>query len=192
MSSQHAPCQAATSTFSMGLGLAAILGERDLLSSKDDNKPDANNEKVFNPNPNRFETLVSDAHFNSANCKVGNCYTVPPSGTKTSPTKVNSVPSNGEHFKSETQHGEKFMAKIKNTGYSLYGYLGSWGHSSTSTTMTTSTTSTTPVVTGSVPNVTVISTTEDSKSSAMSSVLGQGVRGGMLGALTSFKRNGIL
>ena len=189
MSSQHAPCQAATSTFSMGLGLAAILGERDLLSPKDDNKTDTNDEKIFNPNPTRFESLVSDAHFNSTNCKVGNCYTVPPSGTKTSPTKVNSVPSNG--FKSETQH-EKFMAKIKNTGYSLYGYLGSWGHSSTSTTMTTSTTCTTPVVTMVTGSVTVISTTEESKSSTMSSVLGQGVRGGMLGALTSFQRSGIL
>lgn len=189
MSSQHAPCQAATSTFSMGLGLAAILGERDLLPPKDDNKTDANDEKIFNPNPTRFESLVSDAHFNSTNCKVGNCYTVPPSGTKTSPTKVNSVPSNG--FKSETQH-EKFMAKIKNTGYSLYGYLGSWGHSSTSTTMTTSTTCTTPVVTMVTGSVTVISTTEESKSSTVSSVLGQGVRGGMLGALTSFQRSGIL
>jgi hypothetical protein len=75
----------------MGLGLAAILGERDLLSPKDDNKTDTNDEKIFNPNPTRFESLVSDAHFNSTNCKVGNCYTVPPSGTKTSPTKVNSV-----------------------------------------------------------------------------------------------------
>jgi len=165
MSSQHAPCQAATSTFSMGLGLAAILGERDLLPPKDDNKTDANDEKIFNPNPTRFESLVSDAHFNSTNCKVGNCYTVPPSGTKTSPTKVNSVPSNG--FKSETQH-EKFMAKIKNTAC------------------------TTPVVTMVTGSVTVISTTEESKSSTVSSVLGQGVRGGMLGALTSFQRSGIL
>jgi hypothetical protein len=48
------------------------------------------------------------------------------------------------------------------------------------------------VVTMVTGSVTVISTTEESKSSTMSSVLGQGVRGGMLGALTSFQRSGIL
>lgn len=191
MASQHAPSQAA-STFSMGLGLAAILGERDLTSPNDENKNDENVEK--NPNPNRFETLVSDSHFSVTNSKVGNWYTAPPNGINSSPSKTNTVPSAGPISNGETVD---LMTKIKNTGLSWYGYIGHWGQSSSSTTSTTTSTTSTiacTTVTPHAPNVTVISTNNDSKpkSSTVAAILGQTTRGGVLGALTSFQRSGIL
>lgn len=169
--SQQAPSKIQGPSYGMGLGLASILGESDLLSPKNEKKDD--------------QTIVASSDSSTVSDKtatnfpMGHCYTVPSSGNPDTQTKTNPVPS----VPAGNEHSRNFMSKLKNTGVSLYGYLGSWGHSSNST-------ETKAIPTSAVK--TPDSTLTSGSTSTMSAIFGPTTRSSVLGALTSFQRNGIL
>lgn len=55
-----------TSTYSMSLGLAAILNERDLLRTPSEGSPLGFSQSNISSNPTRFPSLVSDSIYNPA------------------------------------------------------------------------------------------------------------------------------
>ncbi|CAG2206904.1 TRAK1 [Mytilus edulis] len=211
MASQHAPNVGSIPVQGAGLGLASLLGASDLLPQ---NLNRENTEKTKTNNSNYTAGVTSgsytdethnlDKNFSVTDNRRVNCSTVPSSDRYIFHNQMKSVPSDVLHNKSET---ENFMSKIKNTGSSLYGFLGNWGQSSQTSTDVTTTNSS---AIGTLPvsnmtdratndnsagsNVTVMSTNDKSptKSSMVSSIFGQRAGGSVLGALTSFQRSGIL
>ncbi|XP_071149493.1 trafficking kinesin-binding protein 1-like isoform X2 [Mytilus edulis] len=211
MASQHAPNVGSIPVQGAGLGLASLLGASDLLPQ---NLNRENTEKTKTNNSNYTAGVTSgsytdethnlDKNFSVTDNRRVNCSTVPSSDRYIFHNQMKSVPSDVLHNKSET---ENFMSKIKNTGSSLYGFLGNWGQSSQTSTDVTTTNSS---AIGTLPvsnmtdratndnsagsNVTIISTNDKSptKSSMVSSIFGQRAGGSVLGALTSFQRSGIL
>ncbi|KAL5005743.1 hypothetical protein ScPMuIL_016901 [Solemya velum] len=174
-----------TSTYSMSLGLAAILNERDLVSPVGDkaglkmNTCASQDRLSESPESHRSKRTESD-------CVQSTSTSTPVS----SPTDSQS---------------KKFLDKIKGTGSSLYGFLSSntWGLKSQADTSTVSASSAYTMATGA--NATHVSKAYgDKKSDSTESVkqsdvaLSESARGqaigadSVLGALTSFRRGGIL
>lgn len=193
-----------TSTYSMSLGLAAILNERDLASPVQEKGP----QKIATSNPARFPSIISDKHFDITRNKATAITTSASSNAVTMAT--GSTNRTGVDMNNSGE-GPNLLEKLKNTGYSLYGYLGNWSNKSqTSTpctcsvstaTSNTSTTSTTSALSDTkVSNLVKIGPAEciDSSSSTKLSGLGSLLGGGsakssgMLGALTDTKKHGTI
>lgn len=259
-----------TSTYSMSLGLASILNERDILQTQPEGQPDGS--RLFHgnksSNPARFPSLISDTHFYTGSQSS-------PSVTLTLPTNsYNLIPSAstisqmsdrghdlhgtgsqglsssaGTHSTNMSQcvHATQYQLsstidmdtksanssntdtnminvinKLKDTGFSLYGYITggacmneNYGdHVSRPNTLTITTTTasmTTAGATGSVVMATgatatmttasadpecmvtiATPTTQSPKKSQLASILTRKTAGGVIGALTKWHRDGTL
>ncbi|XP_060065606.1 trafficking kinesin-binding protein 1-like [Ylistrum balloti] len=201
-----------TTTYSMSLGLAAILNERDLLSPSD-KKPQTSGAN----NPSRMSScLVSESHFDLAKSKAHTVTSSPGSGvslTTSSPTKTS--PERPNSLSGADYQEANLLNRIKNTGFSLYGYLGKIGQQRSDSVVSLPTlhenTNTSHSQQGAIPKVSVCSGptqsssvdnlvtiaaaseggAEASKSKSSSSIFGGASGGGVLGALTSIRKSGI-
>ncbi|XP_021351763.1 trafficking kinesin-binding protein 1-like isoform X3 [Mizuhopecten yessoensis] len=200
-----------TTTYSMSLGLAAILNERDFLSPTD-NKPQTSGSKQ-----SRSGCLVSESHFDLEKSKAQALTVTSSSGasvslTTSSPTKMSAEKPNS--LSGVDYQEANILSRIKNTGFSLYGYLGKLGQRSDSVVSLPThlhdntkvsqegaipkvSVCSVPTQSSSVDNlVTIASATEGgseaSKSTSTSAIFGSGASGGgVLGALTSIRKSGI-
>lgn len=211
-----------TSTFSMSMGLASILNERDLLPTAAKKK----NAKLMTEtatNPERVDSIVSDSHFEFSKITASSTYTTTTecstklsTGQAVSPqdsgfSGSNSSDSSGSmNLPFSLQRGLPFdhlnqgthvlMDTLKHTGYSLINsrYIGEMlrphnreGTSSASSSASCEQTTTSSTADKSdVIHVTAgkISKTEASK---ISSLFGRALPGGVSGALTQLRQNGI-
>lgn len=211
-----------TSTFSMSMGLASILNERDLLPTAAKKK----NAKLMTEtatNPERVDSIVSDSHFEFSKITASSTYTTTTecstklsTGQAVSPqdsgfSGSNSSDSSGSmNLPFSLQRGLPFdhlnqgthvlMDTLKHTGYSLINsrYIGGMlrphnreGTSSASSSASCEQTTTSSTADKSdVIHVTAgkISKTEASK---ISSLFGRALPGGVSGALTQLRQNGI-
>lgn len=211
-----------TSTYSMSMGLASILNERDLLSTAA-KKKNAKSMPETATNPERVDSIVSDSHFEFSKITASSTYTtttecstklstgqeVPPqdSGYSGSSSSDSSGSMNlpfslqrGLPFDHLNQGTHVLMDTLKHTGYSLINsrYIGGIlrpqnregmsGASSTASCEQANTSSTADK--SDVIHVTAgkISKSEASK---ISSLFGRALPGGVSGALTQLRQNGI-
>ena len=204
-----------TCTYSMSQGLAAILNERDLLKTPPEGTVPKSSGQGHSNNPPRFPSLVSDTHFSNIDTSAASTsLTVSSSafGTVTSPSTFTpklplqgSRPQTAMSSEIKTTVGEtvgtNVVAKLKNTGFTIYGYL-----SGATPTVNTSRPSSLPVrssstVTLATGSVTLASTdslvtagtsTQSQGKGALGAIFTHNTAGGVIGALANFKRNGIL
>lgn len=200
-----------TTTYSMSLGLAAILNERDLVGSPD-KKP---NTSGMSQSTRTSGCLVSESHFDLAKSKSQSVTVASSSGTgvaltTSSPTKTS--PERPHSLAGVDYQEGNLLNRIKNTGFSLYGYLGKMGqrtdsvvslpaqlHKENKTTPQGAIpkVSTSQTQSSSVDNLVTIAAppeggAEASKSKSTASIFGGGAAGGgVLGALTSIRKSGI-
>lgn len=211
-----------TSTYSMSMGLASILNERDLLSTAA-KKKNAKSMPETATNPERVDSIVSDSHFEFSKITASSTYTtttecsiklstgqeVPlqDSGYSGSSSSDSSGSMNlpfslqrGLPFDHLNQGTHVLMDTLKHTGYSLINsrYIGGIlrpqnregmsGASSTASCEQANTSSTADK--SDVIHVTAgkISKSEASK---ISSLFGRALPGGVSGALTQLRQNGI-
>ncbi|XP_045179167.2 trafficking kinesin-binding protein 1-like isoform X3 [Mercenaria mercenaria] len=257
-----------TSTFSMSLGLASILNERDIEHGSQQGV--RSQHSVASSNPARFPSLISDTHFNiGQQSSPSTTLTLPTNSYRLIPSpstlpqrldrNVNSMGTGGWHGISGTlgsqgtegsnsvnslqgQQGSTatvtdaknadsansdsnrlgMINKLKNTGFSLYGYItgsvpangtgldtsrpNSLPLTSTAPSVTvamatgsnsvTTVTDSTTVTTNSVDidNMVTIgtSTAESPRKSHLASVLTRKTAGGVIGALAKWHRDGSL
>ncbi|XP_061165446.1 trafficking kinesin-binding protein 1-like isoform X1 [Saccostrea echinata] len=212
MATGHQSHNNATSTFSVSMGLASILNERDLFPPSKD--PKCKSELAGNPE--RVDSIVSDSHFEFSKITTSSTYTsqtesrtevstglsLPTSGTDTPELRLphpSATPYRGLPFDHLNQGTHVLMDTLKHTGYSvlnsryLGGILGSQkketdtGPSSVSTTQNpvSSTADKSDVI-----HVTAGSMTK-TEVSRISSLFGRALPGGVSGALTQLRQNGI-
>lgn len=259
-----------TSTYSMSLGLAAILNERDIPQTQPEGQPEGS--RLFHSNqssnPARFPSLISDTHFNTGSQSSPavtltlptNSYNLIPSPTTISQRSdrgydlfgtgsqgSSSIAGSQSTHMSQCLHVSQcqqsstiamdtnsanssntdtnmitVINKLKNTGYSFYGYLtGGDGVNEncgdnvsrpnalplTTTTVSVATAGATGSVvmaTGATVTVTTASadpncmvtiatpTTQSPKRSQLASILTRKTAGGVIGALTKWHRDGAL
>ncbi|XP_033728097.1 trafficking kinesin-binding protein 1-like isoform X1 [Pecten maximus] len=200
-----------TTTYSMSLGLAAILNERDFASSSD--------KKVNTSGASQASRtsgcLVSESHFDLSKSKAQAVTVTSSSGTgvaltTSSPTKTS--PERTHSLAGVDYQEGNLLNRIKNTGFSLYGYLGKMGQrtdsvvslpeqlnekKNTSQKGAIPKVSVSPTQSSSVDNLVTIAAppeggAEASKSKSAATIFGGGASGGgVLGALTSIRKSGI-
>lgn len=201
----------ATSTFSVSLGLASILNERDLFPPA---KKNQNSKLEPAANPERVDSITSDSHFeftkitsSSTNTTKSECNlsesTVLPRPDTASPQlslphsfgSVNtpSTSQRGLPFDHLNQGTHVLMDTLKHTGYSIInsrylgGFLGSQRMEETASApcdqgTESSTADVTHVTAGSIKK------TEVSK---INSLIGHALPGGVSGALSQLRQSGI-
>lgn len=196
----------------MSLGLAAILHERDLLN------PSENSTQTSQANnPSRMSScLVSESHFDleKSRSKAITTTSMSTTGVVMSTGTPSTVPQKPNSLAGLDYQEANFLNRIKNTGYSLYGYIGKIGLGQRSDsvvspmksplTVSTSQQGAIPKVSSasishssSVDNLVTIVSTPEGKSEAgqgavSTSIFGPGsTGGGLLGAMTSFRKSGI-
>lgn len=168
-----------TSTYSMSLGLAAILNERDLVSPVGDKAGLKMNSRAT---PDRLSMCSQSESVTSSIGASGQSTTV-------------SSPSDSQ--------SKKFLDKIRGTGSSLYGFLSSntWGLKSAADTSTVSASAGYSMATGA--NSTSVLRRDNNPDGAepvkqTNAALSNPTQGQAIGtdsvldALTSFRRGGIL
>ncbi|KAK3577177.1 hypothetical protein CHS0354_037516 [Potamilus streckersoni] len=210
-----------TRTYSMSLGLASILNERDLISppsTQTDIFP-----KCLPSNPCRFPCLVTETVFSSSRSEISSIMTNSTDTCKVSPSHTSSSSGTPTSVKTPTADttAEKFLDKLKNKSFSLYGYLASGVAGATSgvagaltpkmespkvdascialTNLGSKKASDVSIATGASAEpqvqasglVTAVSSSSAERPRNLASV-GQKAAGSVLGALSAFKRNGIL
>ncbi|KAL3854814.1 hypothetical protein ACJMK2_014059 [Sinanodonta woodiana] len=202
-----------TRTYSMSLGLASILNERDLISPPG---PQTDCAQGLSSNPCRFPCLVTETVFSSTRSHSSSIMTNSTDTCKVSPSHSSSSPGTPTAAKTPTAEttAEKFLDKLKSKSFSLYGYLASGvagaltpkmespkvtascvavttlgGTKSSNVSMATGASAEPQVQSSGL--VTVVSSSSAERPRNLASV-GQKAAGSVLGALTAFKRNGIL
>ncbi|XP_071101204.1 trafficking kinesin-binding protein 1-like isoform X2 [Haliotis cracherodii] len=173
-----------TSTYSMSLGLAAILNERDLAKPVE-RKPGMTYNHSF---PSRVQSIVTETPYSPAKSALEVATTSAPStqheGTTTS-SSLASTPTDGG-----------FLDKLKHTGFSIYGLLGGGksedSDSSSSDTATVSSPTSSGGITTTTTEGATAATSPNSDKHLTRKLLTQGASAGVLGAITSFRRSGIL
>ncbi|XP_046555440.1 trafficking kinesin-binding protein 1-like isoform X2 [Haliotis rubra] len=176
-----------TSTYSMSLGLAAILQERDLAKPVE-RKPGMPYNHSF---PSRVQSIVTETPYSPAKPALEVSTTSAPStqndGTTTS-SSMASTPTDGG-----------FLDKLKHTGFSIYGFLGGAKSEDSDSSSSDTATVSSPTSSGSITTTTVEGATASAGATSPNSdknitrkLLTQGASAGVLGAITSFRRSGIL
>lgn len=97
-----ASCNSGTSTFSMSLGLASILNERDLHRTPPEgavSRPALESHNSSHTNPARFPSLVSDTHYNPAGVTS-------PAVTLTLPTNSYNLIPSPSTFSERSERGQ--------------------------------------------------------------------------------------
>ncbi|KAK3082835.1 hypothetical protein FSP39_006648 [Pinctada imbricata] len=207
MSSSLGKPSEGTSTFSMSFGLAAILNERDLVQNDSKSLPteEKQTHTSQSSNPVRVSSIISDTHFDLSKSKSSaTTYSTSASSsnvrlsTQSSPSKLKSpLPQNINIGDKANQ--SVILDKLKNTGVSLYGYIGSWSGKSNENMsdrsenqgMSQNSTSS-PQMCGAQGGLTTFTTADSknrSKTSLVKGFLGKASTGGVIGAL---RDNGIL
>ena len=114
-----------TSTFSMSLGLAAILNERDLTQTTVTSSPCSKQSEHVNSNPTRVSSIISDSHYDLAKNKMASVYTSSSSqgvrlSTQASPTRS---AANADPKSDDQVNQSVIFDRLKHTGTSIYGFL---------------------------------------------------------------------
>lgn len=173
-----------TSTYSMSLGLAAILHERDLAKPVE-RKPGMTYNHSF---PSRVQSIVTETPYSPAKSALEVATTSAPStqheGTTTS-SSLASTPTDGG-----------FLDKLKHTGFSIYGFLGGGKSEDSDSSSSDMATVSSPTSSGGITTTTTegatAATSPNSDKHVTRKLLTQGASAGVLGAITSFRRSGIL
>lgn len=106
-----------TSTFSMSLGLASILNERDLIDIPREGTPPRSVHQAVSSNPARFPSLVSDTHYFSAGtASTATTLTLPTNSYNLipSPSTLSERSNRGQGHVGETKY-ETENTNIENT-----------------------------------------------------------------------------